>query len=59
MAKRPAAAPGVPAGPSAAPLARHRVAQGDSLYKLAQQYYGDASEWTLIETPIPPRWPAG
>ena len=53
MAKRPTAAPGVPAGPSAAPLARHRVAQGDSLYKLAHRYYGDASQWTLIRDANP------
>lgn len=37
-----------PAAPTAAPLAKHRVAQGDTLYKLARTYYGDPSRWTLI-----------
>lgn len=45
--QKPTAAPAA-AGASGAPLARHRVAQGDTLYKLARTYYGDPSRWTLI-----------
>jgi nucleoid-associated protein YgaU len=47
-AKRPTAAPTKGAGPSTGALAVHRVAQGDTLYKLARRYYGDASRWELI-----------
>jgi nucleoid-associated protein YgaU len=36
-----------------APLATHRVAQGDSLYQLARKYYGDGSLWTLIRDANP------
>jgi 5'-nucleotidase / UDP-sugar diphosphatase len=45
-AKQPTAAP-------AAPLAIHRIAQGDSLYELARRYYGDASRWELIRDANP------
>lgn len=38
---------------SGAPLARHLVEQGDSLYELARQYYGDGSKWTLIRDANP------
>jgi nucleoid-associated protein YgaU len=51
-AKKPTAAPGVPA-PSGEPLAVHRVAQGDTLYKLARKYYGDSSHWKLIQDANP------
>ncbi len=48
-AERPSSPPEV----SGTPLARHRVEQGDSLYKLARQYYGDGSKWTLIRDANP------
>ena len=51
-AKKPSAAPGVPAA-SAEPLAVHRVGQGDTLYKLARKYYGDSSHWKLIQDANP------
>lgn len=51
-AKKPTAAPGVPAA-SGAPLAVHRVGQGDTLYKLAHKYYGDSSHWKLIQDANP------
>jgi nucleoid-associated protein YgaU len=50
--KKPTAAPGVPAA-SGEPLAVHRVGQGDTLYKLARKYYGDASHWKLIQDANP------
>jgi nucleoid-associated protein YgaU len=40
-------------GAAGAPLATHRVAQGDSLYQLARKYYGDGSRWTLIRDANP------
>lgn len=51
-AKKPNAPPGAPLAP-AAPLAVHRIAQGDSLYELARKYYGDASRWELIRDANP------
>jgi len=48
-AERPSSPPEV----LGTPLARHRVEQGDSLYKLARQYYGDGSKWTLIRDANP------
>jgi nucleoid-associated protein YgaU len=51
-AKKPGAAPGA-AVASGEPLAVHRIGQGDTLYKLAQKYYGDASRWKLIQDANP------
>jgi nucleoid-associated protein YgaU len=51
-AKTPGAAPGAPVA-SGEPLAVHRIGQGDTLYKLAQKYYGDASRWKLIQDANP------
>jgi nucleoid-associated protein YgaU len=51
-AKKPGAAPGAPVA-SGEPLAVHRIGQGDTLYKLAQKYYGDASRWKLIQDANP------
>jgi nucleoid-associated protein YgaU len=51
-AKKPGAAPEAPAS-SGEPLAVHRIGQGDTLYKLAQKYYGDASRWKLIQDANP------
>jgi len=51
-AKKAGAAPGTPAA-SGEPLAVHRIGQGDTLYKLAQKYYGDASRWKLIQDANP------
>lgn len=51
-AKKPTAAPGVPAAPGE-PLAVHRVGPGDTLYKLARKYYGDSSHWKLIQDANP------
>jgi nucleoid-associated protein YgaU len=51
-AKKPSAAPGAPVA-SGEPLAVHRIGQGDTLYKLAQKYYGDASRWKLIQDANP------
>jgi nucleoid-associated protein YgaU len=36
-----------------APLAVHRVAQGDTLYRLAAKYYGDSARWKLIQDANP------
>ncbi len=49
-----AEAPSVPAKPTAPPAAepatgrRHTVARGDTLFSLAQQYYGNRSRWRDI-----------
>ncbi len=48
---RPALAPGtraVPTKPSAANGRRHTVVKGDTLYSLAQKYYGNRSRWRDI-----------
>jgi nucleoid-associated protein YgaU len=50
--QKPGAAPGSPAA-SGEPLAVHRIGQGDTFYKLAQKYYGDASRWKLIQDANP------
>ena len=31
---------------------KHRMRTGDSLYKIAAQYYGDVDAWTIIWTPF-------
>jgi nucleoid-associated protein YgaU len=43
-----AAAPGQAAAGSAGPTRTHVVAKGDSLSKIARQYYGDANQWQRI-----------
>jgi LysM repeat protein len=51
-AKAPADAPAVKAGkPDAKPANPHvhTVEKGDTLYKLAARYYGDASQWERIQ----------
>jgi 5'-nucleotidase len=52
VGKGPATGPGG-AVAGGAPLATHRVADGDSLYNLARRYYGDASHWKLIQDANP------